>query len=264
MIEMVPFFKMPWAMQTQGLGAWPRLVYAVLIDGMRGGTTVSIGNRELARLLSTTQSTILRAAAQIERGGFLQMRRRGRGQRMIYSLPPAAEGAPPEVNANRVQSDSGSRALSEGEVIQEVRADRVQTDSQSDSESHAEVTANRGHDQTRNQMKKPDHGADGACAGSGGGNGRVPHIEPADLDNFDRLVALCQRCILTGAISASEADRVWFFTAVEHARRCGDHNPAGLFASMLRQPEKFRAYLTVGDEEAARARAAEWRAGQVA
>jgi hypothetical protein len=54
-----------------------------------------------------------------------------------------------------------------------------------------------------------------------------------------------------GAISNSEADRLNFFAAANHARVIGSINPPGLFVRIVRS--KLFGFLTQADEDAARA-----------
>jgi hypothetical protein len=73
------------------------------------------------------------------------------------------------------------------------------------------------------------------------------------------LVALWERCTAAGAVADTEHRKYWFVAAAEHARRCGKRNPPGLFASMLRDPDLFAGFITVGDQESATRRIHEYR-----
>ena len=92
----------------------------------------------------------------------------------------------------------------------------------------------------------------------------VPHIVSEDVRDTGALVELYTLCMARNVVSSCDADRLWFFGAAEHALRCGRRNPAGLFATMLRDRGRFEAYVTVSDETAALARLQQFaRAGGV-
>lgn len=78
------------------------------------------------------------------------------------------------------------------------------------------------------------------------------HVVPADLINAGRMNLLHQQACEAGYVNGSEADRLKFFAAAEHARAIGDCNVPGLFASMVRQ--RRWKFITLAEEDAARRR----------
>lgn len=76
------------------------------------------------------------------------------------------------------------------------------------------------------------------------------HVVPGDLVDAARLATLHEQAGEAGYVSGSEADRLKFFAAAEHARAFGRQNPAGLFAATVRQ--RRWSFLTLADEDAAR------------
>jgi hypothetical protein len=92
------------------------------------------------------------------------------------------------------------------------------------------------------------------AAATGAGGGPVPpprlaNIRPEDLRDMGRLLDLHEQAVAGGQISASEADRLRFVAAAEHARSIGSRNPPGLFAWLLRN--RRWGYVTQDDEDAA-------------
>jgi hypothetical protein len=73
-----------------------------------------------------------------------------------------------------------------------------------------------------------------------------------DLKDTGRLLGLLEQAVGRGLVGPSEADRLRFVGAAEHARSIGSVNPAGLFAWLLRG--RRWAYLTQDDEDAASVR----------
>jgi hypothetical protein len=76
-------------------------------------------------------------------------------------------------------------------------------------------------------------------------------VRPEDLRNPARLMDLHAQAVEQGAISNSEADRLNFFAAANHARVIGSVNPPGLFVRIFRS--KLFGFLTQDDEDVARA-----------
>jgi hypothetical protein len=64
------------------------------------------------------------------------------------------------------------------------------------------------------------------------------------------LAILHEQAHRAGYVNGSEADRLRFFAAAEHARGVGTRNPAGLFAATVRQQRW--SFLTLADEDLAR------------
>ena len=77
------------------------------------------------------------------------------------------------------------------------------------------------------------------------------NVQPEDLRDPVRLMTLHGQATTEGAISNSEADRLNFFAAANHARVIGSINPPGLFVRIIRS--KLFGFLTQADEDAARA-----------
>jgi hypothetical protein len=76
-------------------------------------------------------------------------------------------------------------------------------------------------------------------------------VKPEDLRDPKRLLDLHAQAVEQGAISNSEAGRLNFFAAANHARVIGSINPPGLFVRIIRS--KLFGFLTQDDEDVARA-----------
>jgi hypothetical protein len=76
-------------------------------------------------------------------------------------------------------------------------------------------------------------------------------VRPEDLRDPVRLMTLHGQATAEGAISNSEADRLNFFAAANHARVIGSINPPGLFVRIIRS--NLFGFLTQDDEDVARA-----------
>jgi hypothetical protein len=81
---------------------------------------------------------------------------------------------------------------------------------------------------------------------------RLEDVRAEDLKDTARLLDLLGQAVARGLASASEADRLRFVGAAEHALAIGKENPAGLFVSLVRG--KLWRYLTQEDEDRANAR----------
>lgn len=79
---------------------------------------------------------------------------------------------------------------------------------------------------------------------------RAVRIE--DLEDTGRALELYRQAVAEGAMAASEADRLRFVAAAEHARAVGVENPCGLFVRLVRG--RLWRFLTQDDEDAANAR----------
>ena len=73
-----------------------------------------------------------------------------------------------------------------------------------------------------------------------------------DLKDTGRLMDLLGQAVARGLVSTSEADRLRFVGAAEHALGIGKENPAGLFMYLVRG--KLWRYLTQEDEDRANVR----------
>jgi hypothetical protein len=73
-----------------------------------------------------------------------------------------------------------------------------------------------------------------------------------DLRNTSRLLELHGQAVAKGLVGESEADRLRFVTAAEHALAVAKHNPPGLFAWLVRGG--CWRYITQDDEDRARQR----------
>jgi hypothetical protein len=81
---------------------------------------------------------------------------------------------------------------------------------------------------------------------------RLDDVRVEDLKDTGRLMELLGQAVSRGLVSESEADRLRFLGAAEHALAIGKENPAGLFAYLIRG--KLWRYLTQDDEDRANAR----------
>ena len=81
---------------------------------------------------------------------------------------------------------------------------------------------------------------------------RLSDVKPEDLRDTARTLELFRQATEAGIASPSEADRLRFVAAAEHARVIGTRNPCGLFVRIVRS--KLWSYLTQDDEDAASAR----------
>jgi hypothetical protein len=77
-------------------------------------------------------------------------------------------------------------------------------------------------------------------------------IRIEDLKQTDRLLDLHHQAVEQGIVGGSEADRLRFIGAAEHALGIGKTNPCGLFAYLIRG--KLWRYLTQADEDRANVR----------
>ena len=75
-------------------------------------------------------------------------------------------------------------------------------------------------------------------------------MKPEDLRDPARLLDLHAQAVAAGYISSSEADRLNFFAAANHARVIGSRNPPGLFVRIVRSG--LWNFLTQDDEDVAR------------
>ncbi|MBV8457221.1 MAG: hypothetical protein JO122_11470 [Acetobacteraceae bacterium] len=73
-----------------------------------------------------------------------------------------------------------------------------------------------------------------------------------DLKDTGRTLELHRQAVAAGLVTGSEADRLRFVAAAEHARAIGTTNPCGLFVRLVRG--RLWAFLTGADEDAANAR----------
>ena len=77
-------------------------------------------------------------------------------------------------------------------------------------------------------------------------------VRSEDLTDTGRTLALYGQAVAAGLVTGSEADRLRFVAAAEHARVIGTTNPCGLFVRLVRRG--LWAFLTQDDEDAANAR----------
>jgi hypothetical protein len=81
---------------------------------------------------------------------------------------------------------------------------------------------------------------------------RLEDVRVEDLKDTARLMDLLGQAVARGWVSGSEADRLRFVGAAEHALAIGQGNPAGLFVYLVRG--KLWRYLTQADEDRANGR----------
>jgi hypothetical protein len=94
-----------------------------------------------------------------------------------------------------------------------------------------------------------------AADGAGGAPLPPPNLDDVrveDLKDTGRLIGLLDRAIARDLVGPSEADRLRFVAAAEHALASGKENPPGLFMYLVRG-RRWR-YLTQEDEDRANAR----------
>jgi hypothetical protein len=106
--------------------------------------------------------------------------------------------------------------------------------------------------------QEPARGPSGfSIEGSGNGDKTLPSPSLADmriedLKDTGRLLDLLGQAIDRKLVGSSEADRLKFVGAAEHALAIGQGNPPGLFAYLVRGG--CWRYITQGDEDRANAR----------
>jgi hypothetical protein len=81
---------------------------------------------------------------------------------------------------------------------------------------------------------------------------KLADVRLEDLKDTGRLLDLHHQAVEQGVIGESEADRLRFLAAAEHALAIGKANPCGLFVYLIRG--KLWRYLTQSDENRANAR----------
>jgi hypothetical protein len=81
---------------------------------------------------------------------------------------------------------------------------------------------------------------------------KLADVRPEDLKDTGRLLDLFDQAIAQKLIGASEAERLKFVAAAEHALAIGKANPCGLFAYLVRGA--CWRYITQGDEDRANLR----------
>ncbi len=92
-------------------------------------------------------------------------------------------------------------------------------------------------------------------AGAGGGPLPAPTLNDVrveDLKDTGRLLRLHAQAVARGLVGPSEADRLRFIGAAEHALALGKGNPPGLFMYLVR--DRLWRYVTQEDEDRAHAR----------
>jgi hypothetical protein len=77
-------------------------------------------------------------------------------------------------------------------------------------------------------------------------------VRSEDLQDTGRTLELYGQAVKAGLVTGSEADRLRFVAAAEHARAIGTTNPCGLFVRLVRG--RLWSFLTQDDEDAANAR----------
>jgi hypothetical protein len=88
---------------------------------------------------------------------------------------------------------------------------------------------------------------------------RLADVRGEDLKDTGRLLELHGQAVARGLVTVSEADRLRFVGAAEHALGIGRANPAGLFIYLVRG--KLWRYLTQEDEDRASVRIKEFLKG---
>ncbi len=80
-------------------------------------------------------------------------------------------------------------------------------------------------------------------------NPTLRHVVPEDLRDTRRLLGLFSQAVRAGIVKPTEAERLKFVAAAEHARVIGSRNPCGLFAELVRRG--LWHFVTQSDEDAA-------------
>jgi len=75
---------------------------------------------------------------------------------------------------------------------------------------------------------------------------RLAEVRPEDLGDAGRLLELHRQAAARGLVGTSEADRLKFVAAAEHARAVGRRNPCGLFARIV--AKGWWDFATQGEE----------------
>jgi len=88
---------------------------------------------------------------------------------------------------------------------------------------------------------------------------RLEDVRPEDLGDAERLIELHRQAAARGLVGVSEADRLKFVAAAEHARAVGRRNPCGLFARIVARG--WWHFATLGEEERAARRLREGARG---
>jgi hypothetical protein len=81
---------------------------------------------------------------------------------------------------------------------------------------------------------------------------RLSDVKVEDLKDTSRTLALLNEAVGQGWMGPSEADRLRFVGAAEHALAVGEANPAGLFVHLVRG--KWWRFVTCAEEDRANAR----------
>jgi hypothetical protein len=81
---------------------------------------------------------------------------------------------------------------------------------------------------------------------------RLDDVRLEDLKDTGRLLVLLEQAIAREVVGESEADRLRFVAAAEHAMAVGKENPPGLFCHLIRG--RLWRYLTQSDEDLASSR----------
>ena len=106
------------------------------------------------------------------------------------------------------------------------------------------------------EVQQPEPAVRRGLVSAAGGSRRkaadLRHVQPGDLRDDGCLLSLLRQAVAQRWLTTSDADRLRGFAAAEHALRVGTHNPAGLFAWMLRR--RCWGFITAADEDQARAR----------
>ncbi len=77
----------------------------------------------------------------------------------------------------------------------------------------------------------------------------LSHIVPEDLSDPARLAEVHRQAGLRGLVSKSQAGALLVFSAAARAKRCADHNPCGMFATIIRK--RLWNHISSIDEDAA-------------
>lgn len=101
----------------------------------------------------------------------------------------------------------------------------------------------------RSDNTNPGKPASGVRTRTGRGP-RLSRVFVTDLRDPARLLLLQREACREGLVGSSESERLKVFAAAQHALTYGRRNPAGLFATIVRQG--LWGHLTLRDEDAAR------------
>lgn len=110
--------------------------------------------------------------------------------------------------------------------------------------SRAHLAPPRGQQDPPSEIKEPDRDSGferPVC---------LSHIVPEDLNDASRLAEIHRQAGERGLVAKSQAGALLVFSAAARAKRCGERNPCGMLATIIRK--KLWNHISSIDEDAAR------------